>query len=620
MTAVIATSPKFQFSGADGLPLINGTLTTYVAGTTTPTTTWQDRAQATANTNPIVLDGNGECLLWLDPLVTYKFVLANAEGTQQWSVDNISGAEPAGLSEALAASGGSALVGFIQAGTGATSRTAQDKAREWVSVKDFGATGDGSDEYAEILLAWNYCLANGKDLYFPPGTYSSGSRNMPFKNPAYPATSLLDCNNITIFGAGPSTILKSSSATGADVLNLYSVKNLHIKNMKITATLTGSTGAGSNGLSIVGGFDNLTFDNLWFGDLPYVEKLGPNYLDGGKAFTIQTGIPAEECGTVTGTHIYANGCVYGFGLEVDLVNFAQKKHAISIDMVAENCYAGVLFSAGEATGALSSGMTSGLKVNAQLVNCQQNVVLGRAHGVQINSQIITTKTIADRRLNPNGGAWASFDSVVVGLVSTYAKNSQISIVGDISNCDYIARIGGASAGSSGLGGQTDQSQFFIDVEGVAAVTAVELVNSGGDTINNSNLFVTTQTVSSLPTGFYTPALNNTITIGPTQRLIAPVISGALNFAYTDGISSYTSIDRDVFASYAKQTGASSASTEVFGVKDNTGAKLFFVRNDGFVATQGRATASSVSTVKQVMPIYDTANALVGYIPIYTSFA
>lgn len=177
MTAVIATSPKFQFSAPGVGPLINGTLTTYVAGTTTPTTTWQDRAQATANTNPIVLDGNGECLLWLDPLVTYKFVLANSEGVQQWSVDNIVGAEPAGLREALAASGGSALIGFIQAGTGAVSRTAQAKMRDAVSVKDFGAVGDGvTDDAAAFQLAINAVMAlpGGGMIFVPAGTYLLG--------------------------------------------------------------------------------------------------------------------------------------------------------------------------------------------------------------------------------------------------------------------------------------------------------------------------------------------------------------------------------------------------------------------------------------------------------------
>lgn len=44
----------------------------------------------------------------------------------------------------LAASSGAAMVGFKQQGEGAVARTAQDKMRERVSVKDFGAIGDGT--------------------------------------------------------------------------------------------------------------------------------------------------------------------------------------------------------------------------------------------------------------------------------------------------------------------------------------------------------------------------------------------------------------------------------------------------------------------------------------------
>lgn len=68
----------------------------------------------------------------------------------------------------LAASGGSGLVGFLQAGTGAVARTLQDKSREVVSVKDFGAKGDGStDDTAAIQAAINA----SQYVYFPAGQY-----------------------------------------------------------------------------------------------------------------------------------------------------------------------------------------------------------------------------------------------------------------------------------------------------------------------------------------------------------------------------------------------------------------------------------------------------------------
>ena len=48
----------------------------------------------------------------------------------------------------------SADVSFLQAGSGAVVRTAQSKMRETVSVKDFGAVGDGvADDYAAIMAA-----------------------------------------------------------------------------------------------------------------------------------------------------------------------------------------------------------------------------------------------------------------------------------------------------------------------------------------------------------------------------------------------------------------------------------------------------------------------------------
>lgn len=63
-----------------------------------------------------------------------------------------------------------AVVSYTPAGTGAVATTVQSKLRESVSVKDFGAVGDGvTDDYPAIQAA--LLAAQGKTLYIPSGTY-----------------------------------------------------------------------------------------------------------------------------------------------------------------------------------------------------------------------------------------------------------------------------------------------------------------------------------------------------------------------------------------------------------------------------------------------------------------
>lgn len=70
------------------------------------------------------------------------------------------------LGQQLAAANGSSLVGFQQAGSGAVVRTAQDKMREWVSVKDFGAVGDGVvDDGAAFKKALDAAVSLAMPLY-----------------------------------------------------------------------------------------------------------------------------------------------------------------------------------------------------------------------------------------------------------------------------------------------------------------------------------------------------------------------------------------------------------------------------------------------------------------------
>lgn len=63
-------------------------------------------------------------------------------------------------------------LGFLAAGTSANPRTIQDKLRDIVSVKDFGAVGDGvTNDTAAIQAAWNAVKSSNGTLFFPKGVY-----------------------------------------------------------------------------------------------------------------------------------------------------------------------------------------------------------------------------------------------------------------------------------------------------------------------------------------------------------------------------------------------------------------------------------------------------------------
>mgnify|MGYP003667487630 CR=1 FL=1 len=70
-----------------------------------------------------------------------------------------------------------ANIGYTQGSTGSVNRTALVKLQESVSVKDFGAVGDGStDDTTAIQAALDAAVASGKTLFVPSGSYKCSAR------------------------------------------------------------------------------------------------------------------------------------------------------------------------------------------------------------------------------------------------------------------------------------------------------------------------------------------------------------------------------------------------------------------------------------------------------------
>jgi parallel beta-helix repeat protein len=103
------------------------------------------------------------------------------------------------------------LISYNEGGTGAATRTVQNKLQESVSVKDFGAVGDGvTDDTAAIQACLNSFTQStgGGTVYFPAGTYIIS------------ASLIVDVNGMTLIGTKGSTWIKRKNGVAGDTMNL----------------------------------------------------------------------------------------------------------------------------------------------------------------------------------------------------------------------------------------------------------------------------------------------------------------------------------------------------------------------------------------------------------------
>lgn len=174
MAGSLLPEPKQQFLNDIGVPLFGGKIFTYEAGTLTPKATYQDQALTIANTNPVIANARGEVVMYGSG--TYRVILQDLFGNTIYDRDNIDTPDvlAATYSAGLAASSGSTLVGWIQAGASAVARTVQSKLREVFSFKDFGAQGSGIDDTIKLQAAATARGGDGfgqSELTLPPGDY-----------------------------------------------------------------------------------------------------------------------------------------------------------------------------------------------------------------------------------------------------------------------------------------------------------------------------------------------------------------------------------------------------------------------------------------------------------------
>jgi len=184
-------SPFQQIFDTDGSPLDNGYIYIGTANANpevSPISLWWDDAGTIPAAQPIRTQNgyivrNGTPARLYTSLDDFSLTVKNRNGVIVLTV--LDATADSNLTTALAASSGSSLIGFLQAGTGAVARTVQNKLRDVVGVLDFGA--DPTGVINSTTAIWNAIIslrANPVSILDTIGgsiitAYSSGTVEFP---------------------------------------------------------------------------------------------------------------------------------------------------------------------------------------------------------------------------------------------------------------------------------------------------------------------------------------------------------------------------------------------------------------------------------------------------------
>lgn len=162
--------------------------------------------------------------------------------------------------------------------TGAVNRNVGDKLNETVSVKDFGAVGDGvTDDLVSFQSAAAFIAtsANGVNLYIPTGTYRL-SASVTFSN----------SKSFTMFGDGDSSVIYVVAGTGAPIFTIGSASIFPTRQVIKNLFFRGPVGGTSSGIRLwncnTARVEGTVFQNQVYGiqlDACYATELTSNVFD-----------------------------------------------------------------------------------------------------------------------------------------------------------------------------------------------------------------------------------------------------------------------------------------------------------------------------------------------------
>ena len=506
-------------------------------------------------------------------------------------------------------------IGFLQSGTGAVLRTAQAKARDVVSVKDFGATGDGvTNDAAAIQAAVNAATAN-QTIYFPPGTYAVGAAGIAVTNKT----------GVTLLGDGAIILITAISTL---------TTNLGVATIRLSGcTRSGVRGLEINGNSIASSAIGLSACTECFVDKVTVYASGVN----GQITSSNGGVRNE----FTDNLVYSARLPASRGLWLGNVNASDMETDIFVsgNTVRNNPASGIVVSSNggrvignhsrtnEGSGIVLPGGNGFAAENLTVSNnyCIDNLFVG------IQSDVVGYSTPADLttdisvsgnvcNFNRSGGIYAGDTErwVITGNTCTNNVNSgiqadnrsfNVSITGNACN---DTRVGGARTQSAGIritaGSENNHGavicgntcvnniQYGVFLATVGAFTFSNVAVTGNNCYSNSiaGIFVAEATLGAMINFVVTGNVCNLNTINDLRLSLRDVAIGSNRYTLNQSVDFFDLVVNSVTPSVAGRTfwrANNSSATTITAFNDGVNGQQITIR-----AQNGNTTVATSATI------------------------
>tara|TARA_R110000868_G_scaffold411701_1_gene707677 strand:- start:2765 stop:4828 length:2064 start_codon:yes stop_codon:yes gene_type:complete len=482
----------------------------------------------------------------------------------------------------LADDDGSDWIGFDPAGTGAVARSAQDKMRDVVSVKDFGAVGDGvTDDTAAIQAALNaapqYCT-----VFFPYGNYIISDEL------------IIPTDNLLI--TGRARITAKASAQFEFMLKATSLSGITVENLRFDANKDNrSTGATTRFMGVLYAactecqFINLRVENC----RGYNGVSGVGIAAAGQSIRCRIdGCTIINCGDAGNSP----------ATDADAIFTSGEQNVIS-NCIAVNC---------TDTGFVVESSNNCVITGCTTRFCGAGAAITSANASDKQGNIIDGLTIFNW--------YGSVGAIQIGVPGNYAGNLINSLVSNVVIIAETPTYGtpGPAINFSGAPGYGEvQGATLSNIRIRGAATQGILVNRGS-AINIHSSYITTTTDACIQ-----------FNTGTDHMVTNCFLDGPGSFGIAVGGTSEVFTSDNVFngVGYAISVGATASATSMNNVIKSVtvarwdiavGAVFNLLGALGNVPIVNNASGSATSgSIIDKYQVLDRNGSILGYVPVYS---